>query len=123
MVTVSIASTAAISTRSRNAVVWASSQDLNACFERPSTTARRRDGPVLVLVGVRSMMTVTYIVAVSGVPPDVLIDPDRGDTIKPVCAVDQLGADGQERIRGGVPCHAEGGADPGDRHPHRPRST
>ena len=55
------------------------------------------------------MMTVTYIVAVSGVPPDVLIDPDRGDTIKPVRAVDQLGADGQERIRGGVPCHAEVG--------------
>lgn len=69
-------------------------------------------------------MTVTYIVAVSGVPPDVLIDPDRGDTIKPVCAVDQqLGADGQDRIRGGVPCHAKGGTDPGDRHPHRPRST
>lgn len=47
-----------------------------------------------------------------------LIDPDRGDTIKPVCAVDQqLGAGGQDRIRGGIPCHAEVGRDPGDRHP------
>ncbi len=46
---------------SRNAFVWASSQVLNACFERPSSTASRRDGPVLVLVGVRSMMTVTYL--------------------------------------------------------------
>lgn len=38
-----------------------------------------------------------------GVSPDVLIDADGGDILKPVSAVDQLGAGGQDRVGGGVP--------------------
>ena len=39
----------------------ASSQALNAALERPSTMSSNFAGPVLSLVGVRSMITVTYL--------------------------------------------------------------
>ena len=107
---------ATISTRSLNPVVWVSSQDLNVCFERPSTTASSLDAPVLLFVGVKSMMTVTYLVAGSGTSPGVLIDADGGDTLKPVSVVDQLGAGGQDRVGGGVPRNTKQSRGPGDRH-------
>ena len=52
-------SMATIFARSLNPVVWALNQGLNACFERPSTTASSLDAPVRVLVGVKSTITVT----------------------------------------------------------------
>ena len=47
--------------RSYHVVGRASSQALNAALERPSTMSSNRAGPVLFLVGVRSMITVTYL--------------------------------------------------------------
>ena len=46
---------------SRQACGCSDSQVLKACFERPSTIANNRLGPVPVLTGVRSMTTVTYL--------------------------------------------------------------
>lgn len=54
-------SIATTSTASRQALSRAASHDLNACLERASTTSSRREGPVPFVMGVRSMITVTYL--------------------------------------------------------------
>ena len=54
-------SMATTSKRWRQGSSRSASQLLNACLERPSTMSSRRAGPVLSLIGVRSMITVTYL--------------------------------------------------------------
>ena len=54
-------SMATTSTSARHASGRAASHVLNACLERPSTMSSRRAGPVSSLIGVRSMITVTYL--------------------------------------------------------------
>ncbi|AMS05721.1 hypothetical protein AXH35_09980 [Acidipropionibacterium acidipropionici] len=53
-------SIATTSTRSRHSCGRSASQVLNACLERPSTMSSNLTGPLFVLAGVRSMITVTY---------------------------------------------------------------
>jgi hypothetical protein len=52
---------AAASTPSRQDVSRSPSQVLNTCFDRPSTISSSRAGPVPSRIGVRSMITVTYL--------------------------------------------------------------
>ena len=54
-------SIATTSTPSRHVWSRSVSQDLNACFERPSTMSSSRAGPVPSRMPVRSMITVTYL--------------------------------------------------------------
>ena len=54
-------SIARISKPARHASERSASQCWNACFERPSTMANRRAGPVPARTPVRSMITVTYL--------------------------------------------------------------
>src|SRR5665647_1873065 len=54
-------SIATTSSRSRQAWGRSASQVLKTCFERPSTMSNSRDGPVASRIGVRSMITVTYL--------------------------------------------------------------
>ena len=54
-------SIATTSTPSRQAFGRSASQVSNACLERPSTMSSSLEGPVPIRIGVRSMMTVTYL--------------------------------------------------------------
>lgn len=54
-------SMATTSMPSRHAWGRACSQVAKTCLERPSTMSSSREGPVLSRIGVRSMMTVTYL--------------------------------------------------------------
>lgn len=50
-----------ILTPSHQAWGWVASQVLKDCFDRPSTIANNRLGPLPMLTGVRSMTTVMYL--------------------------------------------------------------
>jgi hypothetical protein len=54
-------SIATTSTPSRQGVSRSPSQVLNTCFDRPSTISSSRAAPVPSRIGVRSMITVTYL--------------------------------------------------------------
>ena len=54
-------SIATTSTPSRQDLSGSPSQVLNTCFDRPSTISSSRAGPVPSRIGVRSMITVTYL--------------------------------------------------------------
>ncbi len=54
-------SIATTSTPSSQACGRAASQALNTALERPSTMSNSRAGPVFSRIGVRSIMTVTYL--------------------------------------------------------------
>ena len=70
--------------------------------------SRRRAGPLPLRIGVRSMMTVTYLSPLPGVPPHVLIDADDLDALEAVRVRDQgPSALGEDRVVGGVPRHTE----------------
>jgi hypothetical protein len=89
-------------------------QVVNACLERPSTMSRSRAGPAPSRIPVRSMITVTYLVAAAGMSPHVLVDPDHVDAVEVMLVVDQdLLVLGQDRVVGGVPRNREAVGDPG----------
>ena len=73
-------SIATTSTPSRQACGRSASQVLNACLERPSTMSSSRAGPVPSRIGVRSMITVTYLSPRRVCRQHVLVDADRRST-------------------------------------------
>ncbi len=101
------------------------SQVLKACLERPSTMSSSREGPVRSRIGVRSMMTVTYLSPrrvwrqMNGPPQGAeragIVDANDRDAVEAVRVVDEdaLALD-EDRVVGGVPGHGQGLGDPGD---------
>src|SRR5690606_28353498 len=96
--------------------VWScsASQSLNAFFERPSSIASSREGPVPSRTGVRSMATVTYLSpflvcrqACSSTPTT------RSPSRRAGSAISRRLPFGQDRVVGRVPRHAEPFGDAG----------
>jgi hypothetical protein len=107
-------SIATTSTPSRQDVSRSPSQALNTCFDRPSTISSSRAGPVPSRIGVRSMITVTYL-SPRRVWRQQCVDADHPYAVEPVRVLDQhTPALGQHRVVRGVPRHAEALGDPSD---------
>ena len=108
-------------------MVWAGSQNLNACFERPSTTTSSLDAPVRVLGGVRPMMTVTWRSPCRVCPQRCSSPPRRGDPVQSAVSGGEVGGGSHHGITDGVPRHPQIRRDPGNgetvdnNHLHRQR--
>ena len=93
----------------------ASSQALNAALERPSTMSSNFACLGPVLVGVRSMITVTYL-SPRRVWRDVFVDADHADSVEAGRVIDQQPLPlGENGVVSGMPGHAQPGGDPRDR--------
>ena len=107
----SIATTSMVS---RHASSRSASQLLNAFLERPSTMSSSRAGPVPSRIGVRSMITVTYL-SPRRVCRQLLIHADDLHVVEAVRIVYQdPAALGQDRVVGGVPRDPQSVGDPSD---------
>ena len=100
----------------RQASGRAASQVLNACLERPSTMSSSREGPVRSRIGVRSMITVTYLSPRRVWRQTCSSTPMTCDAVEAGRVVDEdPPALGQDGVVGGVPRHRQRLGDPRDR--------
>ena len=101
-------SIATTSIPSRQPLGRAANHCLKTCFDRPGTISSRRAVPVPWLIGVRSMMTVTYLSPPASVAPHVLVDTDHRHVVESIRIVDQQPLSfGQDRGVRGMPGHRE----------------
>ena len=106
-------SIATTSTASRRDCSRSLSQVLNACLERPSTMSSSRAGPVADHGQIDDHGDV--LVPTPRVPPEMLINPNRGAPPEPGRVVDQDPlAPREDRVVGGVPGDPEPLGDPRD---------
>ena len=89
-------------------------QVLNARLERPSTMSSSRAGPVPLADPGQVDDHGDVLVPAAGVPPDVLIDADRGDPRTAPGRRSGPACPGQDRVVGGVPGDPEPLGDPRD---------